>query len=167
MTYHFACSALYCYTVFALAMDNTTLCQDPLSIMNAFDLFDVMNLNNMYNERIFVFGAEGDRINYTLYVRLPNDLYDKRMIIFEGMRTLHTHRVCTHSLKQAALPLACMIIAYLLASLLIVIIIVWSINKCLKTTSSSSTSTTPAQRPWERFLSILRRFNMVAQNVSS
>ena len=163
--YHYICSPLFCYTLFALAMDNTTtMCHHQLSIVNAFDFFDVMNVENIGNdERTFVFGALAPRVNYTLYVRLPNDLYDKRMIIFEGMRAAHTHRVCSHALTQT-IPLASVGIIYLLTSCIIVMVVVWSINRCLKRTS---TTPTPTQRPWERFLSTLRRFNMVPQSDSS
>ena len=164
--YHYICSPLFCYTLFALAMDNTTRCHQELSVVNAFDFFDVLNLESIgKDERTFVFGALGPRVNYTLYARLPSEIYDKRLIIFEGMRTLHTHRVCSHELIQA-FPLVCVGIIYLLTSCIFVMVLVWSINRCLKHTSTSSASTPPV-RPWERFLSFLRRLNTVHQSVST
>ena len=164
--YHYICSPLFCYTLFALAMDNTTKCHDQLSIMNAFDFFDVLNLESIGKEELaFVFGALGPHVNYTLYVRLPSEIYDKRMIIFEGMRTVHTHRVCSHALAQTV-PLVCVGIIYILTSCIIVMVVVWSINRCIKHASTSPASTPPIQ-PWERFLSTLRRFNMVPQSDTS
>ena len=169
--YDFVCSPLFCYTLFALAtMDNTTTrCHHQVTMLNALDLFDVMNASytSVANDKAatitYIFGALGQHINYTLYMFMSN--VDKRMVIIEGLHTPHTHRVCYDSLAQA-IPWVSVAIIYVLLCCMIVTMSVWSINTCLKRRDATIfAAATP--RSWARFLSTLKRFNMVPLNNSS
>ena len=171
---HEVCSSLYCYTVYLLAKvrKRTTAanCRHPLKVMNVFDFFQVIdNMMDKSTKRV-IFGLIGERLNYTVVVNMPSVVYEKGMFILQDVdESQHTHQVCYKTLITVPMISAAIMI-YLLITCILIMVLIWSINRCCfarDEPSSSSGEQQPQSSRWQRFLSILKPFNTALQNVSS
>ena len=161
--FYMICSLLFCYTVCDLETNST--CQHQLSIDNAFDLFDEMNMSHIEPQFVAKQKKEGLTLhvlgrnaNYTVII-LPSTDKNKRMVVFNGVLKAATHQACYHS--KLATPWMTISIIYLI----IVIFSFLAINICLRRVKPLQQLT--ATPKWERFSSTLRRFNTAPQNDSS
>ena len=162
------CSLLFCYSMFDLETNINSTCHDhQLSIDNALNLFDVMNLSHVEKlmdkkEKTIALHALGDNDNYTLVIFLDSP---KRMAVLEGVQDQPvSYRACYHS-RLTTPSWATIGLFYFIMSCVIVILVIVAINTCLKRHSSSS----PPQQQgvWARFFSTLKRSNTEPQNDSS
>ena len=167
------CSSLYCYTVYLLAKARKKNCRHPLKVMNVFDFFQVIdNMMDKSTKRV-IFGLIGERLNYTVVVNMPSVVYEKGMFILQDVdESQHTHQVCYKSIINVTLPMVSVaIMLYLIVTCILIMVLLWSINRCWFSRDEPSSSSSGEQQPqssrWQRFLSILKLFNTALQNVSS
>ena len=158
--------------MFDLETNSNSTCHHQLSIENALDLFDVMNVSHVEKlmekkeKGLITLNALGHNANYTLVIFLDST---KRMAVLEGVENQPvSYRVCYHS--KLTTPWVTIGLIYFIMTCVIVILVVAAINTCLKRPSSSPPPTQQQQQqqgPWARFLSILKPSNTEPQNDSS